>query len=165
MIYYSPSRIFYTIQTSRSTINILILIFLTHLQVLYDIRANDELVSHAYLTKYKEKLFNTIKDPFTFYIADLSVFVRMTASMSVKSEALETAPQELEALSEIFGAEGLSWVTAQIGEIVSARWGRQGRDRDTWKLTDQNWLRPLFLTQLWTCLTCWTTAWPSCCTW
>ena len=101
--------------------------------MLYDIRANDELVSHAYLTKYKEKLFNTIKDPFTFYIADLSVFVRMTASMSVKSEALETAPQELEALSEIFGAEGLSWVTAQIGETVSARWGRQGRDKDTMK--------------------------------
>ena len=91
-------------------------------EVLYDLRANDDIVTHTYLTKYKDKLFNTLSSPHCYYNENMSCFMSMTPKMEMKSDVIEmlTSCDEMEALSEVFGAEGLSWITAQIGENITA---------------------------------------------
>eukprot|EP00092_Neocalanus_flemingeri_P067820 GFUD01082821.1.p1 GENE.GFUD01082821.1~~GFUD01082821.1.p1 ORF type:complete len:1037 (+),score=267.10 GFUD01082821.1:313-3423(+) len=99
-------------------------------EVMYDLRANDDIVTHTYLTKYKETLFTALGSPHCYYNESMSCFMAMTPKMETQSESslytgqetfshILTSPDEMEALSAIFGVEGLSWLTSQIGENIT----------------------------------------------
>ena len=90
--------------------------------MLYDLRANDEIVTHTYLNKYKDKLFTILESPHCYFNESLLCFMFLTPKMENKSDEIEllTCCDEMEALSQVFGAEGVSWLTAQIGENITA---------------------------------------------
>ena len=89
--------------------------------VLYEVRANDDIVTHTYLTKYKEKVFSSLSSPHCYFNSNLACFM-VLEKMEVKPDVIEllTSTDELEALSEVFGAEGHTWLISKISEHVSA---------------------------------------------
>ena len=91
-------------------------------ETLYDLRAGDEVVHQSFLNKYITKLFQLISTPHCFYNRSLACFVQLNTNMeySVDWAELFTSCQELLALSELVGTEGIIWLTANIRKDITA---------------------------------------------
>jgi len=91
-------------------------------ETLYDLRAGDEVVHQSFLTKYLTKVFQLISTPHCYYNKSLACFVQLNTNMeySVDWAELFTSCQELQALSELVGTEGIIWLTATIRKDITA---------------------------------------------
>ena len=91
-------------------------------ETLYDLRADDEVVHQSFLNKYLTKLFQLISTPHCYYNKSLACFVQLNTNMeySVDWPELFTSCQELQALSELVGTEGILWMIENIRKDITA---------------------------------------------
>ena len=92
-------------------------------EVLYDLRASDELVHQNFMGKFLAKLFQLISTPHCYFNRSLACFVQLTDNMeySVDWAELFTSSQEFQALSQLMGTEGIVWLTTQIRKDITAK--------------------------------------------